>query len=98
LQGDICYACPTNNERNSIQASIFKKHIFKKHILATHPSINSNMNPLEHTIIIESDISGSVAKNTHQKIKEHLRNRIITTCGDADVMAGTKHIDPALCI
>ncbi len=54
------------------------------------------MNPTEHTLIIEADISSSVAKNTHQKIKEHLRNRIITTCGDADVMAGTKHIDPAL--
>jgi hypothetical protein len=93
LQGDTCYACLTNNERNSIQASIFKKHI-----LATHPSINSNLNPLEHTIIIEADINSSAAKNTHQKIKEHLRNRIITTCGDADVMAGTKHIDPALCI
>jgi hypothetical protein len=28
----------------------------------------------------------------------HLRHRIITTCGDADVMVGTKHIDPALCV
>ena len=40
IQGDTCYACPTNHERNSIQASIFKKHI-----LATHPSIHSNVNP-----------------------------------------------------
>jgi hypothetical protein len=56
------------------------------------------VNPPEHTIIIEADISSSVAKNAHQKIKEHLRNRIITTCRDADVMAQTKHIDPALCI
>ncbi len=56
------------------------------------------MNPLEHTIIIEADISSSVSKNAHQKIKEHLRNIIITICGDADVMAGTKHIDPALFI
>jgi hypothetical protein len=56
------------------------------------------MNPPEHTIIIEVDISSLVAKNAHQKIKEHLRNSLITTCGDADVMAGTKHIDPALCI
>ncbi len=63
-----------------------------------HPSNNSNVNPPEHTIIIEAGISRSVAKNAHQKIKEHLRNRIITTCGDADVMVGTKHIDPALCI
>ncbi len=56
------------------------------------------MNTPEQTIIIEADISSSVAKNAHQKIKEHLRNRIITTCGDADIMVGTKRIDPALCI
>jgi hypothetical protein len=37
-------------------------------------------------------------KKAHRQIKEHLRHRIITTCGDADVMARTKHIDPALCI
>jgi hypothetical protein len=55
------------------------------------------VNPLAHTIIIEADISSSVAKNSHQKIKEHLRNRIITTYGDADIMVGTKHIDQALC-
>jgi hypothetical protein len=93
FQGDTCYACPTNNKRNSIQALIFKKHI-----LATHPSIHSNVNPPEHTIIIEADISSSVAKTAHKKIKEHVRHRIITTCGDADIMAGTKHVDPALCI
>jgi hypothetical protein len=56
------------------------------------------VNPPEHTIIIEADISSSVAKNAHQKINKNLRNGIITICGDADVMAGTKHIDPALCI
>ena len=27
-----------------------------------------------------------------------MRNHIITTCGDANVMAGTKHINPALCL
>ncbi len=35
---------------------------------------------------------------THKKIKEHLRNRIITTCRDAGIIAATKHIDPALCM
>jgi hypothetical protein len=69
-----------------------------RQIMATHPSINSNVNPLELTIIFEADISSSFAKNAHQKIKEHLRNRIIKTCRDVDVMAGTKHIDPPLCI
>ncbi len=56
------------------------------------------MNPPEHTIIIEADISSLIAKQAHRKIKEHLRHGIITFCGDVDVMAGTKHIDPALCI
>jgi hypothetical protein len=56
------------------------------------------VNPPEHTIIIEANISSSVAKRAHRKIKEKLRHRIITTCRDADVMVGTKHIDPALCI
>ena len=32
ITGDTCYACPTNKERNSITASIFKRHI-----QATHP-------------------------------------------------------------
>ncbi len=27
FQGDACYACPTNKERNSIHAAIFKEHI-----------------------------------------------------------------------
>ncbi len=56
------------------------------------------MNLPEHTIIIEADISNSVTKRAHRKIKEQLRHRIITTCRDADVMAGTKHTDLALCI
>jgi hypothetical protein len=57
-----------------------------------------NVNPPEHTIIIEADISNSVATNAHKKFDEHLRQRITITCGDADVTWGTKHIDPALCI
>jgi hypothetical protein len=64
----------------------------------THPPINSNKDPPEHTVIIEADITSSIAKNAHQKINKHLRQQIITTCGDANVMVGTKHIDPALCI
>jgi hypothetical protein len=33
----------------------------------------------------------------NQKIDKHLRQQLITTCGDANVMVGTKHIDSALC-
>jgi hypothetical protein len=54
--------------------------------------------PPENTIIIEALITSSDSKNKKQNNDGHLRNRIITTCSDADVMVGTKHIDPALCI
>ncbi len=54
--------------------------------------------PPEHTLIIEGDITSSRSNTTRQRIDRHLRQRIITTCGDANVMMGSKHIDPALCI
>ena len=54
--------------------------------------------PPEHTLIIEGDITSSISNTTRQRIDRHLRHRIITACGDANVMMGSKHIDPALCI
>jgi hypothetical protein len=39
-----------------------------------------------------------MSKNSNQKVDKHLRHCIITSCGDANAMMGTKHIDPALCI
>jgi hypothetical protein len=39
-----------------------------------------------------------MSKNSNQKVDKHLRHCIITICGDANAMMGTKHIDPALCI
>jgi hypothetical protein len=54
--------------------------------------------PPEHTLVIKALITSSLSKKSQQKIDRHLRNCIITSCGDADVMMGTKHIDPVLCI
>jgi hypothetical protein len=54
--------------------------------------------PTYHTLIIEANITSSQAKNSNQKIDKHLRHRIIKTCGDANAMMGTKHIDPSLCL
>ncbi len=56
------------------------------------------MNSQDHTSIIEAHITSSNSKKSQQKVDRHLRNCIITSCSDADVMVGTKHIDPALCI
>ena len=55
--------------------------------------------PPEHTLIIEGNITSSISNTTRQLIDRHLRHHIITSCGeDANVMMGSKHIDPALCI
>ncbi len=54
--------------------------------------------PPDHTLIIEANITSSLAKNRNQKIDTHLLYQIITTCGDANAMMGTKHIDLALCL
>jgi hypothetical protein len=54
--------------------------------------------PPEHTLIIEGHITSSISNTTGQIINRHLRHHIITTFGDANVIMGSKHIDPALCI
>jgi hypothetical protein len=93
FQGDACHACPTNKEQNSIQAVFFQEHI-----KATHPDETSNEMPLEHTLIIEGHISSSISNTTQQRINKFLKNCITTSCGDANIMMGSKHIDPTLCI
>ncbi len=82
-----------NKEENSIQAEIFQKHIE-----ATHPTIISNEMPQDHTLIITANITSFQEKNSNQKNDKHLRCQIITTCEDANVMMGTKDIDPLLCL
>jgi len=67
FEGDACYACPTNKERNSIQAGIFQKHI-----QATHPNVTCNEMPPEHTLIIEGNITSSIRSTNRQRIDRHL--------------------------
>ncbi len=54
--------------------------------------------PPEHTLIIEENITISISNTARQQIDRYLRHHIITSSGDANVMMGSKHIDPALCI
>ncbi len=93
---DVVYATPYNKERNSITAGNFKDHIEQ-----THPSIDDIDDPPSHTIIIEAEMLSAAPKTSKhfgKKIRGMLRHRILTTCGDANVSAGTKHVDPALCL
>ncbi len=77
---------------------MIQKAISQHHIQATHPSVATNELPPDHTLIIEAHITSSNSKKSQQKVDQHSRNCIITSCSDVDVMVGTKHIDPALCI
>ena len=95
IDHDWNYACPTNKERNSISAGIFKKHVEM-----THPSWDSEELPPDHTIIIESAFGPTCSSNRKKrKIRNALRHRILESCGDADIVYGTNKLaDPALCL
>lgn len=94
FEGDACYACPTNKERNAISATSFENHVNQ-----THPNVHSTNDPPHHTIIVEAAINSSLSKRSKQKIDNVIRHRIITTCGDHYVRVGqSKKIDPALCL
>lgn len=94
---DITYACPHNNERNAISASIFKQMICKSGLF---PDVNSTELPPNHTIIIEADIQSMKSAggtNEKTKVSPALSDRIKSTCGDADCTdSSNKKIDPCL--
>ena len=64
----------------------------------THPSIHSNELPPKHKIKIEADIKSSNSKQSNVQVDRVMKKCIITTCGDANVMAGTKYTNPELCL
>jgi len=86
LEGDSCYACNKNSQRNAITSAIFRQHL-----KATHPDAGSDADPPRHTIIIKGFI-----QSTKKKIDRALRKRIIEL-GDSDMKQGTKLISPHLC-
>ena len=92
---DWSYACPYNKKRNTISSGIFKKHVEK-----THPKITDDELPPEHTLIIEGHFeSGSHDGTPAKKIRNVIRHRIVTSCGDNDIEYGSrKKADPPLCL
>lgn len=87
-QGDTCYACATNKQRNAVTAAIFRDHLKR-----THPPAGDSRDPPKHTIIIKGLVESG--KNSRVKIAP-LRKRI-TELGDNDMKQGTKLISPHLC-
>lgn len=78
---DVCYACPTNQERNGVTAATFKRHIKD-----THPDIDDHINPPDHTLMIEASVATSGAfgqKKNNKKRKRGQRKRVATAVHDA---------------
>ena len=89
LEGDSCYACSTNSERNAVTAGIFREHL-----QATHPDAGSDEVPPKHTIIIKGLVESP--SRSSKKVDRALHKRI-TELGDCDMKQGTKLISPHLC-
>ena len=85
---DVCYACPTNKDRNAISTKIFSNLV-----KTTNPSLTSIDASLpSFNIVIESSIRKGKEKQSQQ-----FHNAIIDNCGDADVITSqNKKVDPAL--
>lgn len=88
LDGDTCYACHTNKQRNAITAGIFQEHLKR-----THPLADDANEPPKHTIIIKGLVQSVTSSGANVGA---LRQRIIEL-GDADLKQGTKLISPHLC-
>jgi hypothetical protein len=100
---DIAYACPTNIQRNLIQAELFEKHI------SDFPTISSDDLPPETTVVIEADINRAPKLKQREgvsreddprpepiRVSRSTKRLIYARCGDADLKSGNKCIDPAL--
>eukprot|EP00574_Skeletonema_japonicum_P011463 CAMPEP_0201714666 /NCGR_PEP_ID=MMETSP0593-20130828/1046_1 /ASSEMBLY_ACC=CAM_ASM_000672 /TAXON_ID=267983 /ORGANISM="Skeletonema japonicum, Strain CCMP2506" /LENGTH=747 /DNA_ID=CAMNT_0048203961 /DNA_START=45 /DNA_END=2288 /DNA_ORIENTATION=- len=88
FDGDTCYACGTNKQRNAITAAIFQEHLRQ-----THPQAGNDDDPPKHTIIIKGLIESVTSSDAKVGM---LRQRIIEL-GDTDVRQGKKLISPHLC-
>ena len=64
LEGNACYACYRNMERNSITAGIFDQHLKD-----THPPEDSKELPPTHTPIIEAHV---VSKTNYSEKKTEI--------------------------
>lgn len=103
MDGDVAYACPLNNERNSVNRSLFTNHVQN-----SCPKVTSKEEPPAHTVLIEAFIhSESTQKGKTKKgkrattrVPSYWINCILTQCGDSDVRNGSKgggvKIDPVL--
>ena len=87
-EGEVCYACPSNEGRNSINTKIFYEHV-----KSTHPKItDTTSKPPNNTIIIESKMC-----KDKTPYRRSFHESIFNCVGDANVKTfRNRHTDPAL--
>jgi hypothetical protein len=81
---NACYACATNKERNGVTAGTFRNHL-----LNTHPTVDSEDEPPNHTLMIEATIRKGEGSSTKKgaKVSQSIHDTITTSLGDNDVRA-----------
>lgn len=83
---DVCYACSTNKERNSVSEGMFRTCIQQ------NPSVNSAEMPSDAVIVIEA-----VLKVNNTTSTRNFHDAVFETCGDAQIQTNSKkRVDPAL--
>ena len=83
---EVCYACSTNKERNSVSEGIFKT------CLEQNPSVNSAEMPSDGVIVIEA-----VLKTNNTTATRNFHDAVFEICGDAQIETDRKkRVDPAL--
>ena len=100
MSGDLSYACPTNRERNIIEWGLYAKKI-----KSLCPPTDNHTPAPDDMLIIQADIQSTNSAKSKGRIKvsKRLKELILSTCGDDDVIAGSDKggrggtkIDPSL--
>ena len=105
VDSDVAYACPINSERTAIHASIFQRHI------QNFPSVDDDVLPPDHTVILEADIRQAPKKKPKRKrgeadvesqdtirmkVDPTICDRIYSKISDSQLKDDRKPVDPAL--
>jgi hypothetical protein len=83
---DVCYACSTNKERNSVSQAMFQK------CLERHPLVQGDEEVPDDLIVIEA-----LMKQGNERTTRSFHEEVFENCGDAQVETSRKkRVDPAL--
>ena len=91
-KNDLCYAVAVNDMRNSITAATFREHI-----LTTHPTVDEDRDPPQHTLMVEASM-WKQSGNSRKKLSPIIHEIITSSLGDNNVEETYRNtkVDPVL--